>query len=157
MIRPSGKIRQLLVDAELVDAEAWDSAASSGQPPVEDLLRRGALDEEKLFETLGRASVMAPIDVTRVHPEEHAVEAVPREVCEQNCILPIAKNGDVLTIAVTDPFDVLVLDDLAILSDLKIKPVLSHPAAIKAALATLFDDGRSQVDDLLDEVNTSGI
>ncbi len=157
MVRLSGKIRRLLIDAELITADEWERAQEGGRSPLDVLMERGGLDESKFFFTLGRAASVPPIDVSRIQPDPKAVEALPQDVCTQHCILPVARNGDVLSIAVSDPFDVLLLDDLNILSGCRIKPLLSHPSAIRGALAKLFDDGRKQVDDLLDEVSTDGI
>jgi type IV pilus assembly protein PilB len=153
MVRISGKIRRILVDAGRVSEEDWTSARERGGSPVATLLAQGLLTEEQLFETLGRASGVAPIDLTRAKPERSALEALPKEVCEQHCILPLAKNGDVLTIAVCDPFDVLLLDDLRRLSRCQVRPMLSHPAAIKNASEAIYDEKTAQVDALLSEVS----
>ncbi len=157
MVRTSGKIRRLLIDAGLVTAEGWNAARDSGRPIVDELLRGGVLTEGRLYATLGLASGIAPIDVSRVRPEPAAVDSLPKETCLEHLVLPIARNGDQLTLAVSDPFDVLLLDDLNMLAGCKVRPMLSHPAAIKAALEALFDNGRQQVEDLLGEVNTADI
>ncbi|MBI1380163.1 MAG: type II secretion system protein GspE [Planctomycetaceae bacterium] len=157
MVRTSGKIRRLLIDAGLVSSEAWNAARASGRPIVDDLLRSGSIGESRLYATLGLAAGIAPIDVSRVRPDPAAVESLPKETCLEHLVLPIARNGDQLTLAVSDPFDLLLLDDLNMLSGCKVRPMLSHPAAIKQALETVFDNGRQQVEDLLGEVSTNAI
>lgn len=157
MVRTSGKIRRLLIDAGLVSSEAWNAARASGRPIVDDLLRSAAIGESRLYATLGLAAGIAPIDVSRVRPDPAAVESLPKETCLEHLVLPIARNGDQLTLAVSDPFDLLLLDDLNMLSGCKVRPMLSHPAAIKLALEAVFDNGRQQVEDLLGEVNTNSL
>jgi type IV pilus assembly protein PilB len=157
MVRTSGKIRRLLIDAGLVDADAWAAARDSGRPIVDELLRSGAIGEERLYATLGLAAGIAPVDVSRVKPDTSAIESLPRETCFEHLVLPLARNGDQLTIAVSDPFDVLLLDDLNMLAGCKVRPMLSHPAAIKAALDNAFDDGKQQVEELLDGVASNAI
>lgn len=157
MVRTSGKIRRLLIDAGLVSSEAWNAARASGRPIVDDLLRSAAIGESRLYATLGLAAGIAPLDVSRVRPDPAAVESLPKETCLEHLVLPIARNGDQLTLAVSDPFDLLLLDDLNMLSGCKVRPMLSHPAAIKQALEAVFDNGRQQVEDLLGEVNTNAI
>ena len=157
MVRLSGKIRRLLVDGGLVSAEDWESAVKTGKSPIDVLVDSGEVSETALFGTLGKAAGLAPVDISRLTPDPQAIEALPEEVCVQQCILPVAKNGDVLTIAVSDPFDVLLLDDLNILSGCRVKPLLSYPSAIRGALESLFDNGRARVDELLDEVTSGDI
>src|SRR5688572_5546731 len=112
MVRVSGRIRRILVDAGLVTDEDWAAAKERGGQPVATLLSQGLLAEDALFETLGRTSGVVPVDLGRIKPEPSALEALSKETCQEQGILPISRNGDVLTIAVSDPFDVLLLDDL---------------------------------------------
>ena len=157
MVRTSGKIRRLVLEAGLVTGDEWNDAAASGRPPVEVLLEREQLVEASLFEALSTKGGVAPVDLSRIKPDPQAIEALPKESCIEHFVVPLAKNGDTLTVAVQDPFDVLLLDDLNILSGCRVRPMLSQPIAIKAALDTIFDDGKSQVEDLLNGVNDDEI
>ena len=60
MVRVSGKIKRLLVDAGLVSEEAWSSARDKGGNVIETLLSSGALEENALLEAVGRAASVAP-------------------------------------------------------------------------------------------------
>ena len=157
MVRVSGKIRRLLIDAGLVSADDFTSARETGRPVVDVLLERGTVEEERLFEILGLTSGLPPIDLTRVKPDPQAVEALPQEMCTEHCVLPIARNGDNLTVAISDPFDVLLLDDLNLHSHCRVRPVLSYPAAIRRAQAQVFDRDRQEVESLLDEVGNQEV
>ncbi len=157
MVRVSGKIRRLLVDAGVVTADDWSAARGSGQPVVDVLLERGVLQEKRLYEILGEASGFPPVDLSRIQPEPQAVAALPQEVCTEHCVLPIALAGNSLTIAVSDPFDVLLLDDLNILSKCRVRPVVSHPGAIRHALSVLFNKDKQEVEELLGEVSGGDI
>ena len=157
MVRVSGKIRSLLIDAGLVTQEDWNGARESGKPIVDVLLERGTVTEERLFEVLGLTSGLPPVDLSRVKPDPQAIEALPQEVCTEHCVLPLARNGDNLTVVISDPFDVLLLDDLNLLSRCRVRPVLSYPAAIKRAQEAVFNRDQQQVDDLLDGVSSAEI
>ena len=155
MVRVSGKIRRILVDAGLVSDNDWTAAKERGGQPVATLLAQGLLQEDALFETLGRSSGVPPVDLTRIRPDPTALQTLSREVCQEHGILPLSLNGDVLTIAVCDPFDVLLLDDLRRISKCQIRPVLSHPAAIKTATEGIYETKNEAVDALLSEVSGS--
>jgi len=157
MVRVSGKIRRLLIDAGLVSAEDWSSARESGRPVVDVLIERGVIAEKRLYEVLAVESGIPPVDLSRVRPDVKAIDALPEDTCREHCVLPIARRGESLTVAVSDPFDVLLLDDLNILAKCRIRPVLSHPAAIRAALEGVFDRNSAAVESLLDQVATGDI
>ncbi len=136
--------------------EAWNNARERGGNVVESLLGSGALDEPALLETLGRAASIAPIDVSSIHPRPfEALEARAQDRdLRQFGILPLTRNKDVLTIAVSDPFDVLLLDleaprrcQIRQLDQLAVaRPSTSIPSR--------FSD--KQVESLLGEVNADG-
>ena len=156
MVRVSAKIKRLLVDAGLVSDGDWSSAKDKGGSVLEALLTSGVLQEDGLLEALGRASSIAPIDLSRCTPDPKALEALPQESCAEHGILPLTRNGDILTIAVIDPFDVLLLDDLKRRTGCQIRQVVSQPAAIKRAIDRAFRTGEQQVESLLGEVKAGG-
>jgi type IV pilus assembly protein PilB len=157
MVRVSGKIRRLLLDAEKITLEDWNAARSANPQPLDELVRTGLLAEKDLFEVLAAASGVAPIDLSRIKPDPSVLEVLPKETYYEHGICPIAKHGDLLTIAVSDPFDLLVIDDLTIRTDCKIRPLASYPGAVQEALERLFDDGRAQIDELINDVADSDL
>lgn len=156
MVRASSKIRRLLLDAGLVQNEDWEAARERGGDVLRQLVVKGVVEEGSLLETLGMACGLPPVDVARIRPDTAAVESLPQETCIEHGVLPIARNGDELTLALSDPFDVLLLDDLRRMTGCRIHQVVSHSAAIAAALERLFDRGQKQVDDLLGQVGGTG-
>ncbi|TAJ23755.1 MAG: type II/IV secretion system protein, partial [Planctomycetota bacterium] len=94
------------------------------------------------------AGVM-PVFLERVKLEQTAVESIQREVCEQLFIVPIVLNGDVLTVAVSDPFDVLRLDDIKQLSGCKVRAVLSHPLAVRQALTAYYTKDQKAIEGVI--------
>jgi type IV pilus assembly protein PilB len=157
MVRVSSKIKRLLIDEGLVTSDQWTDARADGPNVVETLLERGAVSERALMDVLSRSAGVPPVDLTRVSPDPMAIEALSKETCQERGILPISKNGDVLTIAISDPFDVLLFDDLKRLTKCHVRTVFAHSRMLKAALEKEFDSGQQQVDDLLDEVSGEDI
>ena len=156
MVRVSAKIKRLLVDAGLVSEADWAGAKDKGGSVLEALLSSGVLHEDGLLEALGRASSIAPVDLLRCTPDPKALEALPQESCTEHGILPLTRNGEILTIAVTDPFDVLLLDDLKRRTGCQIRQLVSQPAALKRAIDRAFRTGEQQVESLLGEVKAGG-
>ncbi len=157
MVRVSGKIRRLLVDAGLVSESDWNIARDKGGNVLEGLLSSGAVPEPQLLEVLARASGIPPLDLNQASPDPAALAALPQETCLEHSILPISKNGDLLTIAVSDPFDVLLIDDLKRRTGCQIRQVLSSPPALVKALERTFQAGAKQVDAMLGEVSTDQV
>ena len=158
MVRVSGKIRRILLDRGMVAPESWAAALESGRPVLEALLEdSGDLTEADYLAAVGAVAGVAPVELAACEPDERALEALDRDSCIKMGVLPLVRTGDLLTIAVSDPWDVLLFDDLSLISGCKLMPVLSHPAGIRAAIEASFDDGSSAVDELLGEVTSDDI
>jgi len=157
MVRASGTIRRILIDAGLITAEDWTRAREGGGGVLDALVAQGVIQEPPLLATLSKAARVVPVDLHRAVPDPKAVQSLPQEVCLEHLVLPLARNGEVLTIAVSDPFDIMLLDDLNILAEAKIRPVLSLPGQIKAKLSEVYDQDKKQVDELLGEVNSADL
>ncbi|MBM3976109.1 MAG: type II secretion system protein GspE [Planctomycetes bacterium] len=157
MVGTSPKIRRLMTDAGFVTAEEWDTASKGKENVLELLLSSGKFTERQFFETVGPAAGVVPVFLVRVKLEQNAVEAIQRELCEQLLVLPIVLNGDVLTVAVSDPFDVLRLDDLKQISGCKVRTVLSHPSAVRQALIAYYDKDNKQIEGVLGTGDTSDL
>ncbi|MFT7486368.1 MAG: type IV pilus assembly protein PilB, partial [Candidatus Paceibacteria bacterium] len=153
MVLVSGKIRKLLLDAGLATAEEWGAAKERGGNLLENLLTSEVLSVGSLLEALAREANLPPVDLSRVTPDPSALERINAEACLENMILPLSINADVLTIAVCDPFDVLMLDDLRHRTGCQIQQVLSAPPDVASAIESAFNAGSRQVEDLLEEVS----
>lgn len=158
MVRVSGKIRRILLDSGMVNSDSWASAVESGRPVLQVLMEGDTgLTEGEFLSAVGLIAGVAPVELSSCTPEVRALETLDKQACLKMGVLPLVRNGDLLTIAVADPFDVLLFDDLSMLSGCKIRPVLSHPGGITAAIEASFDDGSAAVDELLSEVNSDAI
>lgn len=151
MAKVSPKIKRLLVAEGLVTLESWEAAARGDQDPIKALLSSGELSEGSLMEVMGCSAGVPPIDLRRIKPDSSAVEAVAPELCRERSFLPITKNGEVLTIAVSDPFDVLLFDDLKRLTHCHVRTLFAHSDMIASALDEVLDGGKSKVDKLVSD------
>lgn len=153
MVLHSNKIRRLFLKADLVTSEQWAHALSQGPDPVLTLVREGVLDEDLIAETICTAAGIAPVNLLEIQPDSEAIAAISEEDCKRRRILPLTKNADVLTLAVADPFDVLLFDDIRRSTGCFVRTVFSHAPALGVALEAAFDQGAQQVADMMEEVS----
>jgi len=81
-----------------------------------------------------------------------ALEILPREFLEQHIALPLFKVYDVLTVAVSEPTNVFLIDEIERISGCKVQIVCSTSKDIKATLQIYFPSGNVFViDDIIDD------
>lgn len=151
-----GRMERLVLERGLVERSEWDEAAARSPEPVGDLLEAGALSTDALVAELCAASGMPPVDMDRVELSAEALESIPRSVCLERGVLPLVKNGDVLTVAVCDPFDLVLIDDLEKRTRSRVQPMVTDPRSLRAAMDRAFRSTEIEVEELLSEVSKVG-
>ncbi|MEZ5325097.1 MAG: ATPase, T2SS/T4P/T4SS family [Verrucomicrobiales bacterium] len=91
------------------------------------------------------------VDVRKLKPDTSLRELVPEPIARRYLALPLSREGDLLTVALGDPFDVVATDMLEQVSGLGVKVVTASEADIVLCLDRLFAEG-DQVEDTIDTV-----
>ncbi len=112
---PLGKI-QLQIVAKLVEMGRLDADQHNALAERPDDLSGNALDkllhdEFKVTEfqclvAKARALHLSPYNVARYKVSPQTFERIPQEFCQENHILPVGQVGEMLLVAVANPFDV---------------------------------------------------
>lgn len=85
-----------------------------------------------------------PITAASVTTDPTLATLVPRGAAEQLQIVPIELSGDVLTIAMVEPGDVFIQDELARLTRKRIRPVQITPPELRTLIARLYANAGGQ-------------
>ncbi len=129
-------------DAVVIDAhspvvwasasEPWAEPAADELPPAPMPLRAAGRDDAEAARN-GLASAQG----VRVDPG--AMGVVPRAVCARHRVLPIARSGDKLVLAMADPRDADAIYDVVLTTGLDVEPVFAGESM--AAFFKLLDEG----------------
>ena len=97
------------------------------------------LDEDSIYEALAKAW---GIDYMKLNPlklnMETVTKTIPKNFAMKHLVLPVAVKDGGLTVAMSDPFDSEVLDDLKRVSQMKIRPVITARSDIERYINEFF-------------------
>ncbi|MEW6741156.1 MAG: ATPase, T2SS/T4P/T4SS family [Planctomycetota bacterium] len=148
------KLRSVLLkDGRIPVAEVDEAAEAASRDKVSlsrILIEKGTVSEKELTGLIARSIGLPPIDLSRIRPEPEALELVSQSVAREHRILPLSRIGKFLTIAVVDPFDVLKLDNIRLLTRCDIRPVVTSESQIENALKSAYDADDKKVADLIE-------
>jgi type IV pilus assembly protein PilB len=113
---------------------ALDEADRTGRSLAATLVTLGYIEEEALVGFLTRGYRVPRVDLAQVSSDTHAAAAVPRDVCARLRVIPLRICGGVLVVAMDDPSDSAVLDELRSVAKLEPAPVVAAVSALAAAL-----------------------
>jgi len=118
----------------------------------EILLEQEAITEEQLLLALSRQSgvpLCTELDADTIDP------AIVRDLsiahCRDKMLLPVDLEDGVVRVAVNDPFDTYVLDDMQVLFGCEVDPLLVPNKVLLDAIHRLFDR-RVAADQVVDEI-----
>ncbi|CAN5635824.1 GspE/PulE family protein [soil metagenome] len=104
---------------------AVDTAERSGRPLRTVLVDDQIVTEFELASAVAEAYGLEAIELSNFTVDPAAMNRVPLQLARRHQMLPIAVNGDVVTVAVADPGDVLALDDIRAATGLTVRPVVT--------------------------------
>jgi len=116
------------------------------------LVRMGVLAEEKLLGFLTKQYNVASISLSQLDIDPEVLRLVPGPLAEKLDVLPIKRLGNVLTLAMADPSNVLALDDVAFMTNLQIQPVVASEVAIRQAIERVYKGPGDSVADVMSEL-----
>jgi type IV pilus assembly protein PilB len=103
------------------------------------LVRLGALSEVDYAELLGTLHGVPFVDLGAMQIPAHVVGLVPGEVASKFQVLPIARSGRQLTLAMADPSNIFVVDDIKFITGLEVTAVVCTDTAMKKAIDQYYD------------------
>ncbi len=145
MTGPQGiadRVLESLVGAGLLTREqvahALEAARERGVTAGRVLAERGLVSQGDIASVLEHEMGIPRVDLSSYAPEEAALALVPASVTRSRGVLPLFEIEGMLTVAIGDPFDVFMLDELAQLLGVEVEPVLAEPAEVRAAVAQYY-------------------
>ena len=165
----AAKLGQLLVSSNTIDEEqlkeALELQRKEGGRLGSNLVKLGYLTEEKLVAFLSKQYGVPAINLSDYKIDPSITKFMPQEVAHKYQILPVAKVGATLTIAMVDPSNVFAIDDVKFMTGYNVEPVVASESAVRAAIAEYYgqsdslqstmDSLKKQEGELLDFVQES--
>ncbi|MFA5137997.1 MAG: hypothetical protein WC728_02100 [Elusimicrobiota bacterium] len=136
---------EILRERKLVDEDKLKLAEAevrlSGEPLQTALLKKGLLGKDALLGALKDEWKVEAVDIAGMPLGPETVKLVPEAAARGHWVLPFAREGDRLFVAMADPTDVLLIDDLHFRTGLEIKPFLAMPGEILAGIDAAYSGG----------------
>jgi type IV pilus assembly protein PilB len=139
------RIGELLIKAkwitvqQLQDALSYQQAHGGRLGP--NLVKLGFIKDEQILNLLSQTYGVASIHLEQCEVAPDVLKLVKGETANRYHIIPLAKAGQKLTIATTDPGNALALGDIKFLTGYDVEPVLASDLAMAEAIAKYYPAG----------------
>ena len=134
----SQRLGDLLISESLISKEQLDQALSeqrsSGMRLGYVLVKMGFVRELEITKMLAKQYRVPAVDLTRFEVDERIVKLIPADVALKHSVLPLKRDGRTLTVAMADPSDMQVIDDLNFITRCDIFPVIAGEFTLRITL-----------------------
>ncbi|GAA2678963.1 GspE/PulE family protein [Actinoplanes palleronii] len=141
-------LKQIGIDPHAIDAAA-EEAQRSGRPVRAVLINDQVVTEEQLTQAAAAAFGINTLDLVGFTPDPTALKRIPLPVVLRHRVLGLAINDGELVVGVTDPADVVALDDVRAATGMTVRPVVVARSEVRRIIEKLQRED-SDLGDLAD-------
>ncbi len=156
-LQRSKNLREILIAAGLVPEDKLQAAEETAKKENKTL--QVVLTEQKLISELKLLKVLADewgfkaVDLSKMEVPKETVQSLPEAIAtRQNCV-PFAVKDNVMFLAMADPRDFLVVEDIGLRTGMEVQAFLALPQGISKVLDSVYGKAdAAQVDQLVESV-----
>src|SRR5215210_7864142 len=152
-VASSERLGDLLVREGLITREQLEKALQeqrqNGTRVGYNLVKLGFIQETELTKMLARQYRMPAVDLSKFEVDPRIAKLIPSELATKHLVLPLKRDGRTLTVAMADPTNMGVIDDLKFITRYDIFPVIAGEFTIRNILEKLFESTEAQLGALL--------
>ncbi len=156
----SERIGDLLVKEGLITKEQLEKALqeqkTSGTRVGYTLVKLGFVPEIEVTKVLARQYKMPAVDLSKFEVDPRIVKLIPADLAVKHLVLPLKRDGRTLTVAMADPTNMGVVDDLKFITRYDIFPVIAGEYTLKNAIEKHYESTDLQMGALLNEIEELG-
>src|SRR4030066_793242 len=146
----AARLGQLLIASHIITEvqlrEALDLQRREGGRIGTNLVKLGYVTEEKLVAFLSRQYNVPAINLSDYKVDPSLLKLIPVDMARKYLIMPVARVGATLTIAMVDPSNVFAIDDVKFRTGYNVEVVVTNESSIMNVMSNQYSEiGRAHV------------
>lgn len=150
------RIPELLLRDGYITREQLERAVREGKSNnlgvCYNLIKTGSIDELELTKIIARVSRMPAVDLSKFEVDTRIIKLVPADIATKHLVLPLKRDGRTLTVAIADPTNLGILEDLKFITRYDIFPVLAGEVTLRNVIEKQYDAGDAAMSTLLQDI-----
>lgn len=139
------RLGDCLIQKGLLTEEQLNTALqeqkNKGMKLGETIVTLGYVEENDIIDVLCDQLGIEYVDLRKIKIDEEVGKLLNEDFIRKNCLIPIGYDQlvpNVLRVAMADPMDIVAIDDISIITNLQVDPVLSTKAQINYQIDKIF-------------------
>jgi len=139
------RLGELLIKRNYITPEqlkkALDEQKLKGGRLESNLIRMGYIKEDELLSFLSAQYRVPSVKISKMEINPNVIKLVPSSVSKKYFIIPINRVGPKLTLAMADPSNIVVIDEIKFMTGFNVEPVVASETEIIDAVKKYYGGG----------------
>ena len=145
-------VKELGMLDDLQLEEVQDEVSRSGKPVSQILASLELVPLDQQLDLMADHIGAEVMDLKAIEFSDELIQCVPATSARMYECIPVADWGDTLRVALADPLNLSVYDELAFLVKKEIQPVVADPAQVIDAVEKHYGAAGESMEDILDDI-----
>lgn len=136
------KLGQLLIASSVISEDQLKQALNiqkkEGGRLGTNLVKLGFIGEDKLVSFLSKQFGVPAVNLSEYKIDSAVLKLIPADMAKKYMIMPVARVGATLTIAMTDPSNVFAIDDVKFMTGYNVEVVVSSESGIISSITNCY-------------------
>jgi type IV pilus assembly protein PilB len=136
------RLKEILIRDKHIKPEdlekALEDQKKTGDELSKILVRLKLINEDVLTQVLSEGLGFPPISIYRLKIDPNIIKIIPKDIAVKYQIMPISLMGDHLTLAMADPLNIFVIDNVKTLTGYTINPIISRGKDIEKTIQKYY-------------------
>ncbi len=128
----------LISDEQLQVAVEKQRELGSTEPIARVLVSMGLIQERDRVRCMGKVWGISFVELADASPAAEVLQLISPQTAKRFRVVPIEHKENKLLVAMANPLDVFVIDELRLITSLEIEPVIAVEEDLNAALTSLY-------------------
>lgn len=156
------RLKEILIKNKLITEDdlklALQIQKEHGGKLSDCLVKLNLVSEKDLLLALSEGLGFPPISLARFKIDPEVLKSIPKEMAKHYQIIPVAKMGKALTVAMADPLNIFAIDDLKALTGYEINPIIAQQNEILNMIEQSYDEPAAEaIDDIIKDITDMDI
>ena len=141
----SERLGELLVKRNYITSDQFKKALEEqklkGGRLESNLIKLGYVKEDELLSFLSAQYRVPAVKLSKMEINQNVVKLIPSSTSKKYFIIPISRVGPKLTLAMADPSNIVVIDEIKFMTGFNVEPVVASETEIIDAIKKYYGGG----------------
>ncbi len=139
------RLGELLIKRNYITPEqlkkASDEQKLKGGRLESNLVRLGYIKEDELLSFLSAQYRVPSVKISKMEINPNVIKLIPSSLSKKYFIIPVNRMGSKLTLAMADPSNIVVIDEIKFMTGFNVEPVVASETEIIDAIKKYYGGG----------------